>query len=222
MTTNSENQQNTLYAKGITFFPNPNLAADGGFSSAVPLPGGGTGDAVHGEDLFDSLACASCHPEPMFTIDQFRVFEPVGFSAQSTRMRDVLTPVHLPLRARCQDANRPTGTDGSTGFTVPTLRGIWDTFPLLLSGAAGFGVAGSEPTFSLPCTAGSAGCCSQLRSPLNPGGTLFADQHLTVSTKDAMRAVLSPPLAVPGTGHGAASSLAPGDLDDLIAYLRSL
>lgn len=41
-----------------------------------------------------------------------------------------------------------------------------------------------------------------------------------MTTKDAMRALLTPPL--PGTGHGAALSLTPGDLDDLIAYLRSL
>jgi DNA-binding beta-propeller fold protein YncE len=222
LTTNAENQANTLYAKGIAFFPNPNLEPDGAFSTTVPLPGGGTGDAVHGEQVFDSLACATCHPEPMFTIDQFRVFTPVGFSVQSTRMREVLTPVHLPLRARCQDANRPTGTDGSTGFSVPTLRGIWDTFPLLMSGAAGFEVTGPEPTFTLPCTPGSSGCCTQLRSPLNPAGTPFLGQQLTVSTKDAMRALLTAPLAVPGTGHGAALALAPGDLDDLIAYLRSL
>jgi hypothetical protein len=37
-----------------------------------------------------------------------------------------------------------------------------------------------------------------------------------------MRAVLTPPLAMPGTGHGAALSLSASDLDALIAYLRSL
>jgi hypothetical protein len=132
-------------------------------------------------------------------------------------MRDVLTPVHLPLRARCQDANRPTGTDGSTGFTVPTLRGIWDTFPLF-SGSAGLG-GRSQPTSAR--TPGSRAAARSSR-PVNPGGTLFAGQNLTLSTKDAMRALLTAPLAVPGTGHGAALSLAPGDLDDLIAYLRSL
>ena len=47
-------------------------------------------------------------------------------------------------------------------------------------------------------------------------------QYLDVRTKDALRAVLTPPLAVPGTGHGAALGLTPGDLDALIAYLRSL
>jgi DNA-binding beta-propeller fold protein YncE len=222
LTSNDENRQNTLYAKAITFFPNPNLAPDGALDTAVPLPGGTTGDAVRGAAVFDALACASCHPDPVFTIDQFRVFTPVGFSIQPVRMRDVLTPVYLPLRAGCQDANRPTGVDGSHGFTVPTLRGTWDTFPLLMSGAAGFTVAGTEPTFTLPCSPGSSGCCAQLQSPLNPGGTPVPPQHLAVATKDAMRAVLTPPLAVPGTGHGTALGLSATDLNDLIAYLRSL
>ena len=48
------------------------------------------------------------------------------------------------------------------------------------------------------------------------------EEHLGVSTKDAMRAVLTPPLAMPGAPHGAALGLSPGDLDALIAYLRSL
>ena len=37
-----------------------------------------------------------------------------------------------------------------------------------------------------------------------------------------MRAVLTPPLAVPGTGHGAALGLSASELDALIAYIRSL
>jgi hypothetical protein len=136
-------------------------------------------------------------------------------------MRDVATPVAIPLRALCQDFSRPPGFDGSSGFTVPTLRGIWDTFPLLLSGSAGLTFAGPEPSFS-PCTPGSAGCCSQLASPLNPGGITVPEQHLELSTKDALRAVLTPPLAVSGYGHGAALGLSPTELNDLIAYLRSL
>ena len=223
MTSNAENQGNTLYAKGITFFPNPNLNADGSFSTAVALPGGRTGDAVRGEAVFDELACATCHPEPLFTLDQFRVFNAVGFSSiQSVRMRDTGTPVLIPLRARCQDANRPTGADGSHGFGVPTLRGTWDTFPLLVSGSAGLTSVGTEPAFAPGCTSGASGCCTQLRSPLNPGGIAVPEEHLAVATKDAMRAVLTPPLAIAGTGHGAALGLSPSDLDALIAYLRSL
>jgi len=42
-----------------------------------------------------------------------------------------------------------------------------------------------------------------------------------VSTKDAIRAVLTPPLAVPSTGQGAALALPASDLDALVAYLRS-
>src|SRR5262245_12316689 len=223
ITSNSENQQNTLYAKGITFFPNPNLNADGSFGTAVPLPGGHVGNAVRGEDVFDQLECATCHPEPLFTLDQFRVFNLNGFSTvQSVRMREVGTPVNLPLRARCQDSTRPTGADGSLGFGVPTLRGIWDTFPLLVSGSAGMQVVGTEPTFTGSCTSGSSGCCTQLQSPINPGGTPVPEEHLTVGTKDPIRALLTAPLAVPGTGHGAALGLSPSDLNALIAYLRSL
>jgi YVTN family beta-propeller protein len=216
----SENQQNTSYAKAVTFFPNPNLAADGSFSTTVPLPGGATGDARHGSEVFDLLGCTGCHAEPLFTIDQFRAFETTSLG-QPLRMREVSTPVFIPLRAQCQDVNRPTGFDGSSGFSVPTLRGIWDTFPLLMSGAAGLGAVGPEPAFA-PCTPGASGCCTQLASPLNPGGIAVPEQHLTVTTKDAIRAVLTSPLAVPGTGHGAALGLSPTDLNALIAYIRSL
>jgi hypothetical protein len=180
-----------------------------------------TGNARLGAEIFDELACQTCHPEPLFTIDQFRAFD-IGTLGQPVRMRDVATPVAIPLRERCQDFTRPPGFDGSSGTTVPTLRGIWDTFPLLLSGSAGLTFVGPEPSFSLPCTTGSAGCCSQLASPLNPGGIAVPEQHLEVSTKDALRAVLTAPLAVGGSGHGAALSLSATELNDLIAYLRSL
>ena len=221
LTSDSENQQNNTYAKAITFFPNPNLNADGSFSTAVPLPGGGTGDAVRGAEVFDQLGCQGCHPEPLFTIDQLRSFDTTTLG-QPVRMREVSTPVFIPLRAKCQDIQRPTGFDGSSGFSVPTLRGAWDTFPLLVSGSAGLGVVGPEPAFGSGCTPGSAGCCSQLRSPLNPAGITVPEQHLAVTTKDAIRAVLTAPLAVAGTGHGAALGIPASDLDALIAYIRSL
>jgi DNA-binding beta-propeller fold protein YncE len=221
VTSDSENQQNALYTKAITFFPNPNLNTDGSFSTSVPLPGGGTGDAVRGAVVFDELACQSCHPEPMFTIDQLRAFDSSTLGAP-VRMRETDTPVFIPLRSQCQDVNRPPGSDGSAGFSVPTLRGVWDTFPLLVSGSAGLGAVGVDPVFAPGCTPGSAGCCSQLQSPLNPSGTPVPEQHLAVTAKDAMRAVLTAPLAVPGTGHGAALGLSASDLDALIAYLRSL
>ncbi len=223
LTSNAEVQANASYAKAVTFFPNPNLNADGSFSTAVPLPGGGTGDAVRGETVFDRLACATCHPAPLFTIDEFRAFTGGGLTlGQPRRMRDTSTPVLIPLRRKCQDASRPTGVDGSAGFGVPGLRGIWDTFPLLVSGAAGLQAVGPEPAFTSPCTAGSSGCCTQLQSPLNPGGTPVPEQHLAVSTKDPLRALLTAPLAVAGTAHGRALGLPDGDLDALIAYLRSL
>jgi hypothetical protein len=91
-----------------------------------------------------------------------------------------------------------------------------------MSGAAGLGAVGAEPAFGAGCTPGGAGCCAQLQSPLNPSGIAVPPQHLAVTTKDAMRAVLTPPLAVPGSGHGAALGLSPSDLNALIAYIRSL
>jgi len=114
LTSDSENQQNASYAKAITFFPNPNLNTDGSLSTAVPLPGGLTGDARRGADLFDQLACRSCHPEPLFTIDQLRGFD-ITTLGQPVRMRNVDTPVFIPLRAQCQDGNRPTGFDRCLG-----------------------------------------------------------------------------------------------------------
>jgi hypothetical protein len=56
----------------------------------------------------------------------------------------------------------------------------------------------------------------------HPGGIPVPEQHLMVTTKDALRAVLTAPLAVPGSGHGAALGLSPADLDALVAYIRSL
>lgn len=221
MTSNTENKDNALYSKAITFFPNPNLTPTGAFSTTVPLPGGLTGDAVRGATLFGQLACQQCHPAPLFTIDQLHSFDVSGLG-QPVRMRDVSTPVLIPLRQKCQDPSRPVGGDGSTGFTVPTLRGVWDTFPLLLSGSAGLSAVGAEPAFAPGCAVGSSGCCAQLKSPLNPSGITVPPQHLAVSTKDALRAVLTPPLAVPGSGHGAALGLSASDLNALIAYIRSL
>src|SRR5262249_45275239 len=71
LTSDSENDANTAYAEAIANFPNPNVNANGGFALAVPLPDGTTGNAVRGARLFDTLACASCHPDPLYTIDQF-------------------------------------------------------------------------------------------------------------------------------------------------------
>jgi hypothetical protein len=165
-------------------------------ATTVPLPGGGSGNAVRGEAVFDQLACASYHPEPLFTLDLFRLFNLNGFSTvQSVRMREVGTPVILPLRTRCQDANRPTGADGSLGFGVPTLRGIWDTFPLLVSGSAGLQAVGSEPTFTGSCTNGSSGCCTQLRSPLNPGGTSVPATARPSASRPAISTPCSPTCA---------------------------
>ena len=65
---------------------------------------------------------------------------------------------------------------------MPTLRGIWDTFPLLQSGAAGFVPMGPEPSFTSGCT------------------------HLEVGERDPVHSVLTTqnPLGKHGGAHAIA------------------
>jgi YVTN family beta-propeller protein len=246
LTSDSENDANTVYAEAISNFPNPNVTAAGGFELAVPLPDGTTGNAVRGARLFDTLACATCHPDPLYTIDQFGAAKTLTFPPLSTRLRNVGTPPFIPLRARCQDPTRAApqicvggpqdGVDCTTsaecpkgtcqlgqpiGVSVPTLRGIWDTFPLLQSGAAGFTVVGSEPSFTPSCTQGSNGCCTELLSPVTPLGHAFTGQHLEVNARDPIMAVLTTQNPT-GQHGGDLSTLSPQQLRDLDAFLRSL
>jgi len=247
LTSDSENDANTAYAEAITNFPNPNVAADGSFATSVALPDDLPGNALRGALLFDRLKCATCHPDPIYTIDQFGKTKTLSFPPTATRLRDVGTPVFLPLRARCQDPTRfppricfggpADGVDcaddndclpggmckpgAASGFNVPTLRGIWDTFPLLQSGAAGFVAMGPEPSFTPGCTQGSNGCCAELQSPVTPGGHTFTGEHLEVGERDSIHSVLTTqnPLGKHGTDP---SKLRTQQLRDLNAFLRSL
>jgi len=80
---------------------------------------------------------------------------------------------------------------------MPTLRGIWDTFPLLQSGAAGFVPMGPEPSFTSGCT------------------------HLEVGERDPVHSVLTTQNPL-GKHGGDLSTLRTQQLRDLNAFLRSL
>ena len=106
--------------------------------------------------------------------------------------------MNLPLRNKCQDSNRPTGVDGSSGFGTPTLRGIWDTFPLLLSGSAGLEVVGAEPTFG-PHAGLEWLLHARCRARSRRRATRCPSSISTSAPRDALRAMLTAPLAVVGT-----------------------
>ncbi len=291
LTSNLDMDANTVYLEDVAFFPNPNLEPDGRLSRAVELPDGGTGDAIAGKAVFDSLNCANCHPGPLYTIDQFQqtTINP-GDLIRGIRMRDVGTPVHQSVRDMCQDDTRPVpkqgafcvggtnaglsctdhaqcpggacegvcvgGTNdggpcftdaecpggppsnparcGHDGFGVPILRGIWDSFPLLMSGAAGMSISpGPEPAVTCtggsnagnPCTddadcPGGACLCTDLASPVNPGGVPVPERHQVLTERNAIRSVLT--TNNPSGLHGDTAGLTPQELDDLIAFLLSL
>jgi hypothetical protein len=114
------------FARGLALWPNPFRAPDGGPLAVVPLPGGRTGRPAMGRTLFEQrLGCVGCHPPPHFTLDQ----DP----ATRGRYLDVGTPHLLPLRTELQDGSH-------RGFAIPSLLGLWNGFPLLGTGAAGFQV----------------------------------------------------------------------------------
>ncbi|MBI4469288.1 MAG: Ig-like domain-containing protein [Acidobacteria bacterium] len=117
----AESRRGQIYGDNITLLPNPNLNPDGTLSVTVALPGGGTGNAGNGETLFlsERTGCVTCHMPPLFTEDQ----DP------QTRGRTV--NVGTPERNPIEDANSPAGA-----FAVPSLRGLWDSFPYLSSGSA--------------------------------------------------------------------------------------
>lgn len=118
----------TEYVAAIAPLPNPFVAPDGTLPRALSLPDGHTGDAAAGLRLFEGKAgCAigSCHPPPQFSGDQ----------SLATRgaLHHVGTPLFLSIRPELQDS-------ADYGHQPPSLTGVWDTFPLLDSGAAGLSV----------------------------------------------------------------------------------
>lgn len=82
---------------------------------------------------------------------------------------------------------------------------------------------GGDFTIDLPrvnWTANAAGTRYLYRD--GSGATCQAIVLIAGRLMKTSRALLTAPLAVPGTGHGPALSLSPSDLNALIAYLRSL
>jgi hypothetical protein len=115
-----------LFTSEIPTPPNPFVEADGSLPASLTLPDGARGDPSAGINVFFGKArCQSCHPGPLFTSDQSPTsrgrYVPVG------------TPDRFPLRTEMQD---PVSPD----FPAQSLNGIWDLFPLLTTGTAGFGV----------------------------------------------------------------------------------
>jgi hypothetical protein len=122
----SEVKALALFASEIPTPPNPFVEADGSLPASLKLPDGDRGDPRAGTEVFFGKArCQSCHPGPLFTSDQ----------SPTTRGRyvPVGTPDRFPLRTEMQDRVSPS-------FPAQSLSGIWDLFPLLTSGTAGFGV----------------------------------------------------------------------------------
>ncbi|HZH04878.1 MAG TPA: MtsA protein, partial [Myxococcaceae bacterium] len=117
----------TVYASAFAPLPNPFVGTDGAPVQELELPDGARGRPREGLKLFEAR-CAACHPPPHFSLDQ----DP----ATRGRHLDVGTPRGLPLRIELQDLF-------FKGVGTPSLLGAWDVFPMLTSGAAGFGVEGN-------------------------------------------------------------------------------
>lgn len=118
------------YQEGLVAPPNPFVLRNGALSRALRLPDGRVGDAVRGLALFEGKAgcsASACHPPGHFAADQ----SPETRGAEHR----VGTPLALPLRLELQEA-------GEGPLPPPSLTGIWDEWPLLASGAAGFEIRG--------------------------------------------------------------------------------
>lgn len=124
--TPAEISRGTEFVGAIAAPPNPFYRRDGALPDRLVIPEVLDGSPVKGLALFEGKAgCAQreCHPPPMFTADQ----------SNDTRGRlDQLgTPLALMLRPDLQDLEK------NWGQPPPSLVGVWDQFPLFLSGAGG-------------------------------------------------------------------------------------
>ncbi|SDD30588.1 hypothetical protein SAMN04488504_101342 [Myxococcus virescens] len=121
----SEVEALALFNALIVTPPNPHRGEDGAPLETVALPDGRVGRPARGRALFEGKgACATCHPAPLYTLDQDL--------ATRGRYLEVGTPVALPLRLEQQDL--------VPGAATPSLVGAWDVWPLLTSATMGYGV----------------------------------------------------------------------------------
>jgi len=159
------------YTETIVTPPNPWVDPDGGLPRRMALPGGGVGDAVAGIGVFEASGCGSCHPAPQFTTDQDE--------ATRGRLHHAGTPLALPLRPEMQDM------DKDPGWPPVSLVGVWNTFPLLSSGAGGLEVDGDavvpQPGLALRRV---------LQSPLADGVAHGAAARLEPKQRDDLIAYL--------------------------------
>ena len=116
----------TQFQKTLVTPPNPYIAS--GYPKTIALPDGAQGDPAAGGLTFESR-CASCHTPGAFTTDQ----DP----KTRGKLHDVGTSVTQPLRLGMQNAP-------SYPLPPPALLGVWDNFPLLHSGEAGFSIVDDE------------------------------------------------------------------------------
>ncbi len=120
----------SVYGSTIALLPNPFRGPDGALLDSLDLPDGRKGDPRAGLKLFEGKAgCIECHPPPLYTLDQD--------AATRGRYLDVGTPHALMLRPHQQNLT-------FEGMGVPSLLGVWDVWPMLSSGAAGFAVEGER------------------------------------------------------------------------------
>jgi DNA-binding beta-propeller fold protein YncE len=127
----NEEEMSTLteFVGAIAAPPNPFVGPMGELAEDMALPDGEHGNAKRGLALFEGKGgCADerCHPPPSFTADQ----------TLKTRglLHQLGTPVVIPLRVELQDVEE------NYGQPPPVLTGIWDQFPLFLSGACGLDI----------------------------------------------------------------------------------
>lgn len=127
----------------FALLPNPFFGPDGALPATLELPDKKIGRPRAGLALFEGKAgCAEdrCHPPPHFTGDQ----------TPPTRgsLHKLGTPMALMLRPKMQDLEKDFGQP------PPSLAGVWDQFPLFLSGAGGNevlpdGTVSATTTFAL-------------------------------------------------------------------------
>lgn len=127
--TTFEKRALTLYSTLMPTPPNPYRGTDGAPPERMSLPDGAFGVPMAGRSLFHGkggCAVRQCHPPPHYTADQ----DP------KTRglLHHVGTPLALGLRQEMQDM------EPDYGWPAPALVGVWDYFPLLMSGAGGLEV----------------------------------------------------------------------------------